>query len=36
MEIWIAVIAASIAVYSWKILGSILPERVLSLSLIHI
>jgi branched-subunit amino acid transport protein len=30
MEIWIAVIAASIAVYSWKILGSILPERVLS------
>ena len=30
MEIWIAVIAASIAVYSWKILGSALPDRVLN------
>jgi hypothetical protein len=30
MEIWIAVIAASLAVYSWKILGSTLPERVLN------
>ena len=30
MEIWIAVIAASLAVYSWKILGSMLPERVLN------
>jgi branched-subunit amino acid transport protein len=30
MEIWIAVIVASLAVYSWKILGSTLPERVLN------
>ena len=30
MEIWIAVIVASLAVYSWKILGSMLPERVLN------
>jgi hypothetical protein len=30
MEIWIAVLVASVAVYSWKILGSMLPERVLN------
>jgi len=30
MEIWIAVIVASLAVYSWKILGSMVPERVLN------
>jgi uncharacterized membrane protein len=30
MELWIAVIVASLAVYSWKILGSTLPERVLN------
>jgi hypothetical protein len=30
MEIWLAVIVASLAVYSWKILGSTLPERVLN------
>jgi len=30
MEMWIAVIVASLAVYSWKILGSMLPERVLN------
>ena len=30
MELWIAVIVASLAVYSWKILGSNLPERVLN------
>ena len=30
MEIWIAVIAASLAVYSWKIIGSNLPERILN------
>jgi branched-subunit amino acid transport protein len=30
MEIWIAVIVASLAVYSWKILGSMVPERILN------
>ena len=30
MDLWIAVIVASLAVYSWKILGSNLPERVLN------
>jgi branched-subunit amino acid transport protein len=30
MEMWIAVIAASLAVYSWKIIGSNLPERILN------
>jgi branched-subunit amino acid transport protein len=30
MDIWIAVIAASLAVYSWKIIGSNLPERILN------
>ncbi|MFM5951415.1 MAG: AzlD domain-containing protein [Micrococcales bacterium] len=30
MELWIAVIVASFAVYSWKILGSTIPERYLN------
>lgn len=30
MDLWIAVIFASLAVYSWKILGSTLPERILN------
>ena len=30
MDLWIAVIVASLAVYSWKILGSTLPERILN------
>ncbi|MEY4503149.1 MAG: hypothetical protein RLZZ576_403 [Actinomycetota bacterium] len=30
MEIWIAVLVASVAVYSWKILGSMVPERILN------
>jgi branched-subunit amino acid transport protein len=30
MEIWIAVLVASLAVYSWKILGSMVPERILN------
>jgi branched-subunit amino acid transport protein len=30
MELWIAVVVASLSVYSWKILGSTLPERVLN------
>ncbi len=30
MEIWIAVLVSSLAVYSWKILGSMLPERILN------
>jgi branched-subunit amino acid transport protein len=30
MEMWIAVIGASLAVYSWKIIGSNLPERILN------
>jgi branched-subunit amino acid transport protein len=30
MEIWVAVLVSSLAVYSWKILGSMLPERILN------
>lgn len=30
MELWMAIIVASLAVYSWKILGSTLPERILN------
>ncbi len=30
MEIWIAVLVSSLAVYSWKIIGSMLPERILN------
>ncbi len=30
MEIWAAVLVSSLAVYSWKILGSMLPERILN------
>ncbi len=28
-EIWIAIIVASLLVYSWKLIGSLLPQRVL-------
>ncbi len=30
MEIWAAVLVSSLAVYSWKIIGSMLPERILN------
>lgn len=30
MTVWIAVIVGSLAVYSWKILGALLPQSVLN------
>ena len=29
MSIWLAVLLASVAVYSWKIFGYLVPERIL-------
>ncbi len=29
MQLWIAILIASLAVYSWKILGASVPERLL-------
>ncbi len=29
-ELWIAILAASLLVYSWKLIGSLLPQSVLN------
>lgn len=33
-EIWIAIILASLLVYSWKLLGSLVPQRALERPLV--